>query len=300
MNKDNKQLYFAYGSNLNSQDLASFAKDSRFKKEIYLKKYSSDYVLPDYKLVFTKYSKKREGGVLDILPAKGSCVFGVVFEIDEGEKLIIDAKEGKGTDYETKEVTLVNYRGEELNCFTYVVKEEVKDTSGFVMPNEKYFKLVLKGLSEHNLSNTNLIEASKNQYKNLDSIFVYGTLMQGEEREHIMQKYSPLSIRAAQVNGNLYNMGSYPALKNLYSNRDNNLVQGEVWKFSGEIVKALLVELDEIEEFFGYNNKDNLYIRVPTKVDLYKQENCFAWTYVYVQSITEGQEIKTNDWRKRI
>jgi hypothetical protein len=51
-------------------------------------------VLLDHQLAFTRYSKGRDCGVADAIPQKGSCVWGVVYEISDQEISPLDKSEG--------------------------------------------------------------------------------------------------------------------------------------------------------------------------------------------------------------
>ncbi len=78
-------LYFAYGSNLNWEQIKSRCPSVRF---------IGPAVLPDHRLAFTRKSQFRGCGVADAVPHPGSIVWGVVYEIAAEEVAHLDAAEG--------------------------------------------------------------------------------------------------------------------------------------------------------------------------------------------------------------
>ena len=71
-------------------------------------------------------------------------------------------------------------------------------------------------------------------------VFVYGTLRNGQERDIHRLQPKPVFVGDGQINGTLYDLGSYPGV------RLGGLewVQGEVYQITLELER----QLDEIEE----------------------------------------------------
>jgi gamma-glutamylcyclotransferase (GGCT)/AIG2-like uncharacterized protein YtfP len=78
-------LYFAYGSNLDPQQLRQRCPSARF---VAVAK------LPDHRLAFTRYAKDRGCGTCDGVPELSQDIWGVVFEISEEDLGTMDASEG--------------------------------------------------------------------------------------------------------------------------------------------------------------------------------------------------------------
>lgn len=78
-------LYFAYGSNLDCAQMRKRCPSTRFRCRAMLR---------DYQLAFTRYSKRRGCGVADAVPAAGSEVWGVVYEVSEADLVSLDGAEG--------------------------------------------------------------------------------------------------------------------------------------------------------------------------------------------------------------
>jgi gamma-glutamylcyclotransferase (GGCT)/AIG2-like uncharacterized protein YtfP len=74
----------------------------------------------------------------------------------------------------------------------------------------------------------------------LRHVFVYGTLRKGQERDINRLRPAPIFIGNSQINGTLYNLGSYPGVR-LGGAQG---VQGEVYQITPELER----QLDEIEE----------------------------------------------------
>ena len=78
-------LYFAYGSNLDWNQMRKRCPSAKF---------CGMAVLRGHRLAFTRLSRKRGCGAADVIPAAGSNVWGVVYEITEREVEFLDKSEG--------------------------------------------------------------------------------------------------------------------------------------------------------------------------------------------------------------
>ncbi len=138
--------YFAYGSNLDSDDLSDWCKRKKEK----LPQLSNPIIaiLEDYKLGFTKYSGSRESGVADIVYSKNEFVYGVIFDVSEDDFRILDKKEGAPRFYKRCVFKVKLLNGKILDdVFTY----EVVDKEGFVPPTTKYVDIIISGATKHHL-----------------------------------------------------------------------------------------------------------------------------------------------------
>jgi gamma-glutamylcyclotransferase (GGCT)/AIG2-like uncharacterized protein YtfP len=92
--------YFAYGSNMDEQDMRGRCPGSRPL---------GSARLDGHRLAFTRRSIRSATGVADVLPTPGHTVWGAVYELDEDEFEVLDRKEGVGWAYvrEQKRVTLI-------------------------------------------------------------------------------------------------------------------------------------------------------------------------------------------------
>jgi gamma-glutamylcyclotransferase (GGCT)/AIG2-like uncharacterized protein YtfP len=121
-------------------------------------------------------------------------------------------------------------------------------------------------------------------------VFVYGTLMHGEERESaILGVLSSVAPVDGWVTGALVHLGAWPGLV------------GGVGQVHGELfvtpeLAPLLTVLDPIEDFTGFHAPPTDYVRVvlPVTTD---NGRVWAWVYRYVGDVTHAVPIPTGRWR---
>tara|TARA_B100000579_G_scaffold192297_1_gene157195 strand:+ start:1424 stop:1831 length:408 start_codon:yes stop_codon:yes gene_type:complete len=78
-------LYFAYGSNLNHQQM----KKDRCKGSKFIK----SFILKNYKLIFAHPNKLNKFGYANISKKRGSRVIGAIWEITRKHEIILDGYE---------------------------------------------------------------------------------------------------------------------------------------------------------------------------------------------------------------
>ena len=75
-------------------------------------------------LAFNYRSFSRGGGALNVAPARGQAVPGILFEISPKQLNLIDQKEGHPNFYERREVTVLTEDGGSTSAITYVARKE--------------------------------------------------------------------------------------------------------------------------------------------------------------------------------
>lgn len=142
-----KALYFAYGSNLNDNDLQQWCDTKKLKIELTKK---GNAKLNGYGLDFTRKSKNRNCGVADIVKSTNSSVFGVLFETDNKSLENIDKKEGVASkSYKRIDVEVIFDDG---SCFHNVITYEVvKKSKKIIYPNSEYLNLIIEGAEKNGL-----------------------------------------------------------------------------------------------------------------------------------------------------
>lgn len=140
------QLYFAYGSNLDADDLRIYCERHGYPTDLLTRRVGVG-VLPDHELVFGRYSRTRQGGVLDLWPTDGAEVHGVLFEVDELAIAMLDAKEGHPHSYARTSVK-VRVGEREVDAMTYLSRPE---TPRLIRPSPAYATLVRRGYQAHGL-----------------------------------------------------------------------------------------------------------------------------------------------------
>jgi len=142
--------YFAYGSNLNQEDLDKWCKNKGYCPI----KFSSwkRAKLKDYALVFNVYSKSRRCGVANIERKEGEVVEGVLFIITEEDLKKLDKKEGHPKKYQRHTISVRTEEGKEVkNVITYWVPKE-KTTQDFIKPSKEYLNIIIEGAERYGLS----------------------------------------------------------------------------------------------------------------------------------------------------
>jgi len=132
----------------------------------------------------------------------------------------------------------------------------------------------------------------------LDTLFVYGTLLRGEPRHHLIADHV-IAACPARCEGALVHMGGYPAA----IPHDPALppdvrcwVQGELLLIDN--LDSLLPTLDRVEGCAEPGEPDGLYRRVRREIDMgsVRRE---AWVYLLEDEVKRGPVIPSGSWRVR-
>ena len=125
------KLYFAYGSNLNHEQMQLRCKDAEYIKNIFLE---------IYKLSFCAVS--RDYGVANVVKKSGSKVPGGLWKISEEDEKVLDDYEGYPNLY-SKEY--FNTNGEKV--LFYIIKNDFK----YKTPLRRYLNTINQGYIDCNL-----------------------------------------------------------------------------------------------------------------------------------------------------
>jgi gamma-glutamylcyclotransferase len=120
-------LYFAFGSNLDAEQMAERCPGSRaaFRAR-----------LADHRIDFTYPSRRWGGGAADIVPAPGESVWGMVWELTEGQLEILDRFE---QGYERVELLVLDAAGRPHRVASYRVRDK-----GTHRPTRHYLDKMLR------------------------------------------------------------------------------------------------------------------------------------------------------------
>ena len=127
------KLYFAYGSNLNHEQIQIRCRDSKYIKNIFLE---------GYKLSFCAVS--RSYGVANIVKKTGSKVPGGLWKISESDEKELDIYEGYPTLYTKDYFKLNNER-----VLFYIIKRNYV----FKRPAREYVDIIHQGYKDCDLDN---------------------------------------------------------------------------------------------------------------------------------------------------
>jgi gamma-glutamylcyclotransferase (GGCT)/AIG2-like uncharacterized protein YtfP len=116
--------YFAYGVNIDPRTMGQVSPDAR---ELGLGR------LTGFRLIFNVYSTRWKGGAANLEPDPTGHVWGVVWEVPDGDGPKLDTFVGHPTFYR-QETAEVQVGGTSVECLTYRVAHQ----HGFVRPDDGY------------------------------------------------------------------------------------------------------------------------------------------------------------------
>jgi len=126
--------YFAYGSNMNAAQMTERCPDS---------KYIFKARLPNFRLDFTTYSRTRGGGAADVVPDGEAEVWGLVYELTEGDLKRMDKREGPN--YRRSPMQLDAGKHGDMTAWVY----EVINKQPFEAPTVAYRQLLIDAAIKH-------------------------------------------------------------------------------------------------------------------------------------------------------
>ena len=100
--------------------------------------------LPNYKLIFTGWSRKWRGGVASIKSLRGDKVRGAVYEVTE---LCLKKLDGYEVGYERLNVTVFDEDNEPIPAITYVKSGQLETSS----PSKDYLAVIQQGYRDWKL-----------------------------------------------------------------------------------------------------------------------------------------------------
>jgi len=149
--------YFAYGSNLNSRAVTEWCRHYGYRQPAL--KPGQSAVLDNYRLCFPIFSEYFGGGIADIVYDPGKYVAGALFDLNEVDLKVLDAKVGRKLDADSvKEIgiyarTQVKVsplgKGEPIMAMTY---QGVSKEKYHIPPTKHYMDLVIQGAYSFGLS----------------------------------------------------------------------------------------------------------------------------------------------------
>jgi len=139
--------YFAYGSNMNEEDLARWCRKKGYEPVRPLRREVA--VLRGWRLVFNYYSHSRKGGAANIEPREGCEVWGVLMELSEEDYEKIRKKEGAPRCYEEITVTVVTRDGRVVDGVKTFRVARGRESGGFVPPTREYLNLIVEAAERY-------------------------------------------------------------------------------------------------------------------------------------------------------
>ncbi len=131
--------YFAYGSNLNREQMQERCPDSEPVAKAKLE---------GYRLCFNR--------VADIVEDEGSLVWGAIYTVSPRDIKNLDRYEGYPNFYDKLDVDVADDQGKVYRAFVYVMTSK-----GCREPNDSYYRIIVEGYRDWGLEPAPLQQALK-------------------------------------------------------------------------------------------------------------------------------------------
>ncbi|MCX7635947.1 MAG: gamma-glutamylcyclotransferase, partial [Syntrophales bacterium] len=269
-------LYFAYGQNLNSEDLTAWCRRRGYPYPLG-EKVANAY-LPDTRIIFNYYSAPRQGGVINLRYQLGHVTPGVLFRVATGGWEALDAKGQEENMYKHINIVALTEDGCEHVAIAYQIRKD-KHRDEFVPPHAHYLQVVREGLLKHGFEDTALKAAAEGREPPylIRYLFVYGTMMKGFHRHGILEGWADTSrVTEARISGMLFNSGKgFPHLIPDVTGRQQ--VQGELYAITD--YKKAFETLDITETAKRYHETGAFFRRAIVRAVKADGQSVLAWTY---------------------
>lgn len=150
-----KKLYFAYGSNMDLNQMAFRCPDAEVLETVRLE---------GYRLAFRSNGGNR--GVATILPDPDSHVDGVLWEISPEDERNLNFYEGFPRLYGKRTLTVVNRLGKEVEAMAYVMNAPYKDRP--TVPGASYLRGILRGCQQNGSDTRPVLAANLDALEHTD------------------------------------------------------------------------------------------------------------------------------------
>jgi gamma-glutamylcyclotransferase (GGCT)/AIG2-like uncharacterized protein YtfP len=151
------KLYFAYGSNINLNQMAFRCPDAKVVEPV---------VLEDYELLFRG---NRSGyGVATIRPKEGNQVHGLLWKITDRCERSLDMYEGYPHLYGKYPVTVTNGNGKHIAVMAYIMNNERNLAP--VPPSISYFDGIQEGFQQNGLPVKALEQSLRQCWREVDML----------------------------------------------------------------------------------------------------------------------------------
>lgn len=133
-----RRLYFAYGSNINLEQMAFRCPRAEVVGPV---------TLDNYELLFR--GNHTHFGVATIRPKEGSQVPGLLWELTPACEQSLDRYEGYPSFYEKETVSVRDREGNIIPCMVYVMTRERMRSPA--LPSQSYYEGIRQGYQENGL-----------------------------------------------------------------------------------------------------------------------------------------------------
>ena len=130
--------YFAYASNLSKRQMAERAPGAKARFAA---------TLPNYKIVFSGWSRAWRGATATLQGSHGDKVLGGVYEITEQDLCRLDKSEGYPTEYTHLTVTVFPDTGRPVEAVTFIRPRQMDASK----PSPEYLARIKEGYKDWGL-----------------------------------------------------------------------------------------------------------------------------------------------------
>jgi gamma-glutamylcyclotransferase len=130
--------YFAYASNMSRKQMAERCPEAKARIVA---------TLPNFKLVFTGYSRLRKGAEATIKGSRGDKVMGVVYEIGEAALRKLDKWEEYPVNYKHMDARVYTDSGEAYDAITFIKARQEEEGK----PSPEYLAIIQQGYRDWGL-----------------------------------------------------------------------------------------------------------------------------------------------------
>ncbi len=216
--------YFAFGSNL---DAAQMRRRCPTAAAV------GPARLTGWALAFAGHSATWGGGVATVVRAPGASVSGLLWRLPRDELSRLDAYEGYPRAYERRRL-LVSALSGRRRAYVYLKPDALLSA-----PAAAYVDQIHDAYIEHGFDRGPLLGAVLRAVRARATVFVYGTLREGEANHHLLGGRRPTARARTEARFRLAHLGGFPAMVRGGGAR----VVGETYEVDGRT----LARLDQLE-----------------------------------------------------
>lgn len=166
-----EQFYFAYGSNMNLDQMEFRCPKAEVVENVRLE---------NYRLAFR--GRNSGGGVATILPEEGSHVDGVLWRITPDCESSLDLYEGYPHLYGKEMICVSNEEGKKREVMVYTINEPYKSIP--VRPSQFYLEGILEGCRQNGIPTGQIMEKVERTRKEINAAEQEKRGKRGCKKEH--------------------------------------------------------------------------------------------------------------------
>jgi gamma-glutamylcyclotransferase (GGCT)/AIG2-like uncharacterized protein YtfP len=217
-------LYFAYGSNLDEDQMRDRCPGSRRVARATLR---------GHELLFAGWSERWGGHVATVQQADGGEVPGLLYELTDSDLVLLDRIEGCPRAYQRELRPVVDEHGQEQLAHVYRLPGPEKGE-----PTSEYLAVIQRAYRRLGFAEEGLLRAAL-PGPALRRVFVYGTLLAGESNHRVLRGARLLGPATTGAEFALVSLGNYPGMVR----GGETAIAGEVY----EVDAPTLAALDQLE-----------------------------------------------------